>query len=894
MVELDNRNRDLSPIENEVSLESFSLRDAFFEWLSAGNIRKFSPTVCMSCLDKVFDYAVQKKICSKSLWSITRHRAFQPIYNQLIAAKLLRITDKDTHKVFIIAGQLYLKFLKEKPWLQDVDKLIVTTPIEGGAIADILESDVTQTTAESVVKVENIQLCYPHKNHINSNDVIEWLVTQPNANGTLYLKSVLRLYMSALRNAPKKLILKDSENRNVFDCQTEAELEELWKIFKSAPNYNEINRNPWHGQLSAGLAVYRRYLEHLERDGANEITCTISGQQKKTGTTSPEIMSLECSPLHVDFNHPEMCTHTRPLTCSIKGQVVKLSKLNWSQLLIVITETFIAESNLNLASLEYKPLYGSRVFFMLEKVDFQTCTLLSNGKWVNTNYNPKTIVMIIGKLCRHCGIDIKDVSITYLPKVIYVPEAYERIVVRNPPKLDEAVQKVIIDILDRYFPNGIRLNSIIDSNKLKNHYTEVTGRDILEVVTDIPSMLEDIGIKHGDKVYAVSVISKKELTKLLDRLLAEDNRLFYYDEIYDSHADFLQEMHIFSSELLRTILLEIRPSLCYFKNYCQTDRNTAVESEILRCYETAVTLSYEQLKYRLPYVPLASIRQELAQNSDFIWVNKGVYTHVQKIEFEKSKSHEVCSKIKEAVSTHGFASLASVGVGASVELNPELSETAIRNGLFQVYLSDRYEKRGNIVTMKGTVLNSVAVFEDFCRSHGRLTLDDLLNYEKEINGDIHSQSLFVAYDNMVRADHDTFVTDSEIQFDVDATDNALALFVHGDVIPLRTVTSFTSFPYVDRYPWNWFLLESFCRRFSKRFRFQCMSVSNRNVGAIYKKAAGFVNYTEILAAAVAVEPIKLNQKEVGDFLFESGYVARRTSFIANVVAQARLLRERRV
>jgi hypothetical protein len=412
------------------------------------------------------------------------------------------------------------------------------------------------------------------------------------------------------------------------------------------------------------------------------------------------------------------------------------------------------------------------------------------------------------------------------------------------------------------------------------------------VVPDITSVLKALGVKHGDKVWAVSASSKKILAELFDRLLSEDNRLFYYDEFYDAHAGFLQGMHVFSSELLKTILSENSPSLWCCKSYCQTDRNTTLESEILRCYETAVSLSYDQLKGRLPYVPLASIRRVLSQNSDFIWVNTCVYTHVRKIEFDISEVHEVCSKIEEAVSAHGFASLASVDVWASVELNPELSETAIRNGLFQVYLSDRYEKRGNIVTMKGTVLNSVAVFEDFCRSHDRLTLDELLNYEKEINGDVHSQSLFVAYNNMVRADRDTFVADSEIQFDVDATDNALALFVHGDVIPLRAVTSFTSFPYIDGYPWNWFLLESYCRRFSKQFRFQCLSVSSRNVGAIYKKSAGFADYAEILAAAVAVEPIKLNQKEVNDFLFDIGYVAHRTSFVTKVVEQARLLRER--
>lgn len=67
MVELDSINRDVSPIDDEVSLGATSVRDAFCEWLSAGNIKKFSPTVCISCLDTVSEYAIQKNLFLKSL-----------------------------------------------------------------------------------------------------------------------------------------------------------------------------------------------------------------------------------------------------------------------------------------------------------------------------------------------------------------------------------------------------------------------------------------------------------------------------------------------------------------------------------------------------------------------------------------------------------------------------------------------------------------------------------------------------------------------------------------------------------------------------------------------------------------------------------------------------------
>lgn len=462
---------------------------------------------------------------------------------------------------------------------------------------------------------------------------------------------------------------------------------------------------------------------------------------------------------------------------------------------------------------------------------------------------------------------------------------------KSKMKIKDDLKAAVVSVLEQRFPNGIRPNSIIDINKLRNFYREATGEGISSEI-EISSLLNVIGIQHGDKVFAVPSSGKNGLIELLDRLIAEGHQVFYYDEFYGIYADYLQQINIFSAELLRVVLTQLLPSLYYSRVYFSVTNSESAESEVLRCYETAVCWSYEQLKEKLPYVPLERIRQVLAQNSDFIWVKKGTYTHTSKIEIDEVERQVVERKIKEEIAQHGYVSLAAIDVLNNLELNPELSETAVKHGLYQICFADHYEKRGNIITPKGTMLNSVALLEDYCLTHDRLTLDELLEFEKEINGRVHSQSLFVAYDTMVRVDKNTFVGDSEITFDIEATDNALALFIHTDVIPLQSVTSFTSFPYIDGYPWNWYLLESFCKRFSKRFMYQCLSVNSRNVGAIFRKSAGFIDYIDVLATAVAASNIELNVKAVGYYLFERRYIARRTGAVSKVVAKARILRER--
>jgi hypothetical protein len=453
------------------------------------------------------------------------------------------------------------------------------------------------------------------------------------------------------------------------------------------------------------------------------------------------------------------------------------------------------------------------------------------------------------------------------------------------------VQDVIMYVLEKAFPNGIRPNSRIDIKNFQKYFFQINGVEIPSGI-DMASLLETIGIRHGEKIFPVTSSGKNSLANLLDHLISQGNRLFYYDEFYDTHADFLGQIHISSAELLKTVLISIFPSCHYSRLYFSVSKNDSIESEVLRCFNMATTLLYEQIKEKLPYVPLDKIKQVLTQNGDFIWVSSGIYTHIGKIEIDEFDLRTIERKIKAETAEHGYISLAAIDVTQSLGLNPTLSEAAIKKGLFQKYFADRYENRGNIITRKGTILSSVAVFEDYCRAHERLTLDELFEFEKEIYGNAYNRSLSVAYDTMVRVDKDTFVSDSQINFNVELTDNAISRFVKTDVIPLRAVTSFTLFPYIDGYPWNLFLLESYCRRFSKSFKFQCLSANSLNVGAIFRKSAGFTDYTSILAYAVAHSDVRLLEKEVGEFLFDSGYVARRRGVVSKVITQARMLRER--
>jgi len=110
---------------------------------------------------------------------------------------------------------------------------------------------------------ENVKVS-KQQHAIDPEKVIAWMITQPNAGGTLYLENVARQYMNALRSAPFKLeIPVVLDNRGVFAFQTPDELATYWNVFKAAPNYSKVNVKT-SGMFSAGMACLMPYLEQTK------------------------------------------------------------------------------------------------------------------------------------------------------------------------------------------------------------------------------------------------------------------------------------------------------------------------------------------------------------------------------------------------------------------------------------------------------------------------------------------------------------------------------------------------------------------------------------------------------------------------------------------------------
>jgi len=865
-------------------LDSPSNLPAFTEWLKTANCKNYSSMRIINSLTEASTRLLKLKLSDKPIWDIKRPKEFFYLQERALKDKLFCVfTKRKNLPLFQFCCKLYFAFLK------DFQPAATTVP------HDILGE------TERVI---------PQKNSINPDDVVAWLVTQPNANGTLYLERVVRSYMGTLNNAPSKLELSDSIKRNVFECSSVDELDSLVRLFKTAPNYAEINQTMGHGQLSAGLAVFRRYLEHLENKGdiSSKIIETVSAE-------SPSAKEMPDDGQCVDFFHPELCAQTRPLSCVIDGHNIMPSKQKWSQLLVAITEYYIKCNAPNLDALNSIALYGSKTFFLNEKAVFGTCALLSNGKWIYTNYNPQTVVAIIGNLCRHCGTDLINVTITFEPKnnertiasIQSQNDESNQMLPIIPEIMDGEIRSAIKIALSEKFSNGFTYTKPIQIGRIKKIASEMIGKEICDSDESIVAYIKQCGTEFEGKIYVVSTDAKQKVKFLADAYFEQNGQVIFYDAFFENHEQFLMSSSITSKEVLQTLFKEIYKD-SYFYDYAYFGKTidniyTVVTNEILRIWGYDRILSYSQISERLPYIPYFRIKAVLGQNGDFI-INKrgrgesdGECIHASKIDILVDEITAIKESVSKACLSHRYVSLSDIDLSCISEKNEELCDSAVQTAAFQICLggnSGDYVRRGKIITRKGDNIDAPSIMKRYCRTQDKLSIEELLAFEEELTGEKHRWiPMQAAYDTMIRIDAHTFVADKYIEFNINAADSAIEQFIGGgEYIPLQAVMTFALFPHCGR-AWNLFLLESYCRRFSQGFRFETRAVNSKNVGAIVRKNSK-LSYDDIMSDCVAHSNVALTPQDILNCLQDNGLIsARKHKDIESLVKRIRMLREGR-
>ena len=463
------------------------------------------------------------------------------------------------------------------------------------------------------------------------------------------------------------------------------------------------------------------------------------------------------------------------------------------------------------------------------------------------------------------------------------------------PVLELAVVEQLTDVLSSHFPNGYRLNSPIEMARFRSFASEDLDEEITLTDEELKSYISACGTTFDGKVYAVSAQAKERIKGLVEDYFGEGAQAIFFAEFYAKNEKWLFEASVVSEDMLidilRSLFSELSFTQTYF-GYTNASVFAALEGEILRVWGDDVLLTYGQLAERLRYIPLERIKYALGQNGDFIWSSVETFSHVSRIEITDEERQLIRESAVRECNARSYASITDLPFGEIEERNYELTITAVYNAVYRICLSDKFDKKGKIVARKGDVFDGSTILKEYCRTIDKCSVDDLLSFARELTGEVRRCIPMEAGNIvLVRIDKYIYVADRYVHFNADVIDEAIGLFVKGDYLPLKSFTTFGAFPDCGQ-KWNLFLLESYCRRFSRKFRFGTSSVNSRNAGAVIRKSCG-MDYSEIMTDAVANADVPLKDTAVGKFLYESGYTGRSTTAKVNeIIDKAKAIRER--
>lgn len=121
--------------------------------------------------------------------------------------------------------------------------------------------------------------------------------------------------------------------------------------------------------------------------------------------------------IRFDFTNSSAFERTIPVYCSIDGD--ELAGKNWSRILCAIVEREIKKGNPALADFYKQSLLANRKdrpFFLKKKIEGLNCSQLSNGAWINVNYNIPRLMELIQGFCLQCGYAKTQIVIYGVPR----------------------------------------------------------------------------------------------------------------------------------------------------------------------------------------------------------------------------------------------------------------------------------------------------------------------------------------------------------------------------------------------------------------------------------------------------------------------------------------------
>lgn len=521
-----------------------------------------------------------------------------------------------------------------------------------------------------------------------------------------------------------------------------------------------------------------------------------------------------------------------------------------------------------------------------EKIIATASELYSDSDFISYNDNQHNrFSAAINKLLEFIGADIPEKAAASLGK-------------RHDNQITDPVEanSEIVAVLKQHYEYGFKYDSIRELMRFRQFADEM-GITLPEEDEALKTSILSSGTVIDDKVYCKNDDMLQELQRIVDDILSSGAVVIYYESLFENKQEWMESHVITSPDMLKEYLQYNISGCSFSKKFMvkgsRCSEKDAVTDELKRIWGAHPVESVYRLSDRLPYIPIGNIWRVISGNDLFVLSSEGEYLFIDRFRITKDEEEDILDFVDEICEENGFASLCDVPLGSIEEENYELTQTAIYNAIYKKVLSGKYHLNGKILTKEKSELDAVMLLKQYIKDKDECTFDEVADKVVELTGGINRQYAFQAlYDDMVRVDKNRFVANRLVNFSIDEIDTVLAGFITDNFRAIRDVTTFAMFPLCGQ-NWNHYLLESFCYKYSRKYSLHVIHFNDKNAGIIAEKDFN-KKYNEMLAIALARTDVELSSEVIGQYLFNTGYMAKsKYAKLGEIAQRASELRKER-
>ena len=458
------------------------------------------------------------------------------------------------------------------------------------------------------------------------------------------------------------------------------------------------------------------------------------------------------------------------------------------------------------------------------------------------------------------------------------------------------VNSDIVSVLKQHYEYGFKYDSIRELMRFRQ-FAETMGITLPEEDDTLKTFILSSGAVIDDKIYCKSNDMSQDLQRIVDDVFSSGAGVIYYESLFESEQEWMESHVITSSEMLKEYLQNSISGCSFSKKFMvkgsRRSEKEAVTDELRRVWGSCPLESVYNLCDRLPYIPQGNIWRVISGNDFFVLASEGEYLFIDRFCITEDEQEYILDFVDETCKENGFASLGDVPLGDIEEENYELTQLAIYNAIYKKVLSRKYHLNGKILTKEKSTLDAVMLLKQYIKDKDECAFDNVVDKVVELTGGANRQYAFQAlYDDMVRVDRNRFVANRLANFSVDEIDAALSGFITDNFRAIRDVTTFAMFPLCGQ-SWNHYLLESFCYKYSRKYNLHVICFNDKNAGIIAERDFN-KKYNEMLAIALARTDVELSPEIIGQYLFNTGYMAKsKYAKLGEIAQQASKLRKER-